>query len=263
VIHDLDSVIDPNWATSHRKLMLVTRDGLGDHIVAAGLAHWLAQKVDTVYVPCRAVYWTSVNWMFDAIPNVIPIGLEPGQNWHDLELLSQKLGAQLLRSNLGYPLTTSEPWFRATYSQYQLPYSTRFDLWPSPVPGPHSDRLLASHSHDKPLIVIHNHSNERNSYDIDTVLGRSEAEINKYHTIEISTTLSNNLFDWMRILMAADEIHLVESSVFHLCQQISYQLRAKVFFHHIRDFSPHQWERDLQPWCENWNWIEYPIKQWR
>ena len=91
--------------------------------------------------------------------------------------------------------------------------------------------------------------------------GRPAGSLDHLQTVHINQHLSNNLFDWMLILQNAAEIHLVESSVYHLCQLISPLLKGQVYFHHIRAYSPHVWERDIQPYHPNWKWIEYPFKQ--
>ena len=258
---DLDEPVDLEWLLSHQDLMLVTRDGLGDHIVAAGLACWLAQRVRRVYVPGRRVYWPSVEWMFKTVPNIFPVGLEPGSNWNTLEQLSKKLGCQLCKSNLEYPLRSGEAWFRACYSQYHLDYQTRFESAPKVEPGPRARHLYDQLVTNPNYIVVHNNSTERDSYSIDILQGRPAASLDHMQMVNINNQLSANIFDWVLILQNAKEIHLVESSVYHLCQLISPTLLGDVYFHHIRAYSPHVWERDIQPYHPNWKWIEYPFRQ--
>lgn len=260
-MNDLDDPVDLEWLLSHQDLMLVTRDGLGDHIVAAGLACWLAQQVRRVYVPGRRIYWPSVEWMFKTVPNIFPVGLEPGSNWNTLEQLSKKLGCQLCKSNLEYPLRSGEAWFRACYSQYHLDYQTRFESSPKVEPGPRAQHLYAQLITNSNYIVVHNNSTERDSYSIDILQGRPAASLDHMQVVNINNQLSSNIFDWVLILQNAKEIHLVESSVYHLCQLISPTLLGDVYFHHIRAYSPHVWERDLQPYHPNWKWIEYPFRQ--
>ena len=258
---DLDEPVDLEWLLSHQDLMLVTRDGLGDHIVAAGLACWLAQRVRRVYVPGRRVYWPSVEWMFKTVPNIFPVGLEPGSNWNTLEQLSKKLGCQLCKSNLEYPLRSGEAWFRACYSQYHLDYQTRFESAPNVEPGPRAQHLYAQLITNPNYIVVHNNSSERDRYSIDILQGRPAGSLDHMQMVNINNQLSANIFDWVLILQNAKEIHLVESSVYHLCQLISPTLLGDVYFHHIRAYSPHVWERDIQPYHPSWKWIEYPFRQ--
>ena len=260
---DLDAPIDHKWLFSHQDLMLVTRDGLGDQIVASGLANWMSQHVRRLYVTCRQSNWPTINWLYKNVHNVVPVGFPPGSNWSDLELLSKNLGAQLCRSIQLYHLRTGEPWFRSAYTQYHLDYNTRFAMWPNPDPGPSAVKLLERLVAQDHYMVVHNNSTEKASYDIDLLQGRAGQDIAHMQVIEIKPGITNNLFDWMLILQNAKEIHLVESSLFHMCQQISSTLKGQVYFHHIRDFSPHVFETDIHPYHPKWSWIEYPIKQWR
>lgn len=257
---DLDAPVDLDWLLSHQDLMLVTRDGLGDHIVAAGLAVWLAQRVRRVYVPGRRVYWPSVNWMFKNVPNIVPIGLEPGSNWSTLEQLSSKINCQLCKANLEYPLRTEEPWFRACYSQYHLNYQSRFDYWPQVDPGPNAESLFNKLVQSLNYIVVHNNSNERSSYDID-LQQCSAQNLQQCQIINIDSAHSNNLFDWLLILERAKEIHLVPSSVFCLCQQLQSVLQGQVFVHDRRSYTGFVYEKDIKPYHPNWRWVSYPFQQ--
>jgi hypothetical protein len=260
---DLDAPIDQEWLFSHQDLMLVTRDGLGDQIVAAGLACWMSQHVRRVYVTCRQAYWPTINWLYRNVDNVIPVGFSPGANWNDLELLGHKLGAQLCRSIQQYHLRTGEPWYRAAYSQYHLDYGTRFSHFPLVEPGPLSHKLFDRLVTQPRYRVVHNNSNERASYDIDLLQGKSQQEFDQLQTIYVDPSLSNNLFDWILILQRAEEIQLVASSVYCLCQQISSSLQGQVIFHHKRAYCEDDYTRDIQPYHPNWKWIDYPVKQWQ
>ena len=263
-IEELDGLVDHDWLFSHKRLMLVTRDGLGDHIVAAGLATWMSQHVDTVYIPGRRGYWPTVDWIYSKVDNIIPIGLEPGSDWNTLVKMSEQLGCQMCRGFLGYQKQSQEPWPHACYSQYHLPYKARFDHWPNPAPGAYSDYLYRKVVKQPNYIVVHASSSERSSYNINITCGRDPAEMENLQVVHIEPGLSNNLGDWFTVLANAQEIHLVDSSPYRLCEQIAPHLKGKVFFHNIRvvDFVP-SFERDCRDFLPNWNWIDYPYKKWR
>lgn len=259
---DLDAQIDWDWLFGHRNLFLTTREGLGDAIVAAGLASWMARHVEKVFVPCRAHQWHSIDWMYRRIPNIYVLRRDREKPDFPNSYLCHLLDAQLCKSFLDYPLRTGEPWFRACYSQYQLEYETRFKFWPTVDPGPRAEKLYHKLTGGKPYMIIHNTSTERLVYDIDILQGRSPGEISHMEQIFIDPKQSNNLFDWLRILEQANEIHVIDSSIFRLCEQLACQLTGTVYFHNVRlvDFIP-QPDRDLRPFFPDWKIAEYSYRQ--
>lgn len=254
---DLDDVIDQDWLFSHRDLMLVTRDGLGDHFVAAGLAGWMAQRANRVFVTCQQYNWPSIDWLYRSLPNVIPVGMSRDSNWKNIVELCQQTGIQVCRSFLDFPVRTGQPWFRACYSQYGLDYDIRWHHAPALLPGLGAERLYKTLVTSSPYAVIHDHSSECPRYDLD--LPRELGE--QVPVIKIDSTFSNNIFDWLTILRGALQIHLVESSVFTLCEADGANLQGQVFFHHKRAHSSFDFERDIKPFNPKWQCVDYAQKQ--
>lgn len=261
-MQDLDDPVDLKWLLQHKRLMLVSRNGLGDNMVAAGLANWLSQHVELVFVPVRNSYWQSVNWMYADCKNIVPVGVDPSCNWNNLQELAASLNSQLCKTILDYPVRSGTPWFRACYEQYHLHYQTRFHCWPSVKPGPNAHKLFERLIKNKNYVVIHNNSAERNSYSIDLLQDRSAHHFDNCQLLHIDPSLSNNIWDWLIILQQAQEIHLVPSSVFCLCEQMDSTLSGQVYVHHIRDFTQFEYQRDIQPYHPRWIWIDYPCKQY-
>ena len=55
----------------------------------------------------------------------------------------------------------------------------------------------------------------------------------KYPVFEINHGLTNNLLDYVDIIQQAKEIHVVDSSLYHLIDNMN--VEAQLFFHDIRN----------------------------
>jgi hypothetical protein len=49
--------------------------------------------------------------------------------------------------------------------------------------------------------------------------------------------LTDSLLDWVPLMQNAEEIHCVDSAIFHLSDNLSHSLRAKLYYHDARNYS--------------------------
>lgn len=269
-MRDPDAQINWDQITDYGAIVLYTRLGLGDQIVAAGLVNHLSQKFSHVYWICRERYVTSVSHLMQTLANVTIVSCpyeHPNTDPQGIKFINDfcaQHNAQLFHAQHGWTYKTPLSWMEGTYEQYNLPYQTRYDLCPKILPGPKSQKLFGMlRPNPKPYVLMHISSSEKAAYDVDVFQGRPR-DIFQNKDILYITPLTNNIFDWVDLLQNADEIHLATSSVFHLCENISSTLKGNVFFHHIRDHTTLDPERMVLPYTgSNWKFVDYPNKQFR
>ena len=269
-MRDPDTEIDWDQITNYGPIVLYTRLGLGDQIVAAGLVNYLSQKFAHVYWICRERYVVSVNHLMQAVHNVTIVSCpfeHPNMEEAGIQFINDlcnQHNAQLFHAQHGWTYNTQLSWMEGTYEQYQLPYQARYDYCPPILPGPRSQKLFDSlRPNNKPYVLCHLTSSEKDSYDVDVFQGRPK-DIFRNKDILYITPLTNNIFDWVDLLQNADEIHLVPSSIYTLCEALGSRLTQPIYFHHIRDHTTINPDRMITPYMgKNWIMVDYPHKQFR
>jgi hypothetical protein len=64
--------------------------------------------------------------------------------------------------------------------------------------------------------------------------------------IEVSS-LTNNIFDWTKLTLEADEIHTIDTAFVHFVESLLYQRPSPILFYHLARKSPTEFTRRL-PW---------------
>jgi hypothetical protein len=269
-MRDVDDLIDWDQITDYGPIVLYTRLGLGDQIVAAGLANYLSQKFAHVYWICRERYVPSVTHLMQTVSNVTIVTCpfeHPNTETAGIQFINdlcQQHNAQLFHAQHGWTYKTQLSWMEGTYEQYRLPYQARYDLCPAILPGPRSQKLFqALRPNNKPYVLFHLTSSEKDSYDVDVFQGRPKNIFRNKDILYISP-LTNNLFDWFDLLQNADEIHLVPSSIYTLCESMASKIPGFIYYHNIRAFTDIDPHRLIEPFMPvNWTYVNYDTKQYK
>lgn len=269
-MRDVDDLINWSEIAEYGNIVLYARQGLGDQIVGAGLVKFLSEKFSHIYFVCKPHYQQSVEHLFQTLSNVtvVPCPLADSSNVEQTREWIQQLcdlyNAQLFHAMHGWTFRTKLSWLEGCYEQYGLPYSARWDLCPDIIPGPRSEKLYRLlRPHDKPYVIMHTTSSEKAAYDVDVFQGRSRDVFEGKDILHI-TPLTSNIFDWIKLLQNADEIHLAASSIYTLCETLHTQLKQNIYFHHIRDHTTIDPARMLLPYVgSNWHIVDYENKQFR
>ena len=108
------------------------------------------------------------------------------------------------------------------YSYLDQPYKNRYKYFKLPTI---SDKLYNKLYTGEKYVLIHNSASDwiHTHLEIPT----------EYKKIYVEP-ISDNLLDWVPLIENAEEIHCVDSSVFHLVDNMSHSLRAKLFYHDSR-----------------------------
>lgn len=261
-----------NCLNQNQTVIIWCRQGLGDHIIAAGAINQISQRVDKAYVLCRTSHYTSICHMFKHCPNIIVLdhqeftntaGSDP--NRQQLEHIQQALGASYILPIMQEWYFVSSAWMQGAYEQYGLDYQSRWQCWPYIEATPRGSEILQYLQNlHKNYILLHDYSSECEKYDIDLSVSQQG---NCMPWVRIMPDCvphlhSDNIFDWVPTLLHAQEIHVVTSSPMHLLEQLQHQINGPVYFHHKRDHTRIDLARDLST-HHKWILIDYDQKQFR
>jgi hypothetical protein len=226
---------------SNEKIVIEPNLGLGDSIIALALMRELSRKnPETKFYYCCLNYcYHSVTWMLKDLKNVYVFAIESGR---EARQLSGFLRAGYLMIGVAdVDLKRFDAYF---YDQHQIPFEQRW-LDCEVSPGPQSDALYeALNPTREPYLLVCNQESTNIFYD----LRINNPENKKIIWVRPET---NNIFDWMKLALQADEIHSIDTSFVHfmesLFHQEDYRQLTKPFYYHLARKSNTEFTRRL-PW---------------
>lgn len=112
------------------------------------------------------------------------------------------------------------------YTYLDQPYENRYKYFRLPTMRDSSKQLYNKLYPNKKYILIHNSASDWTHTQLSIPT--------EYEKIYVEP-VTNNLLDWIPLIKNAEEIHCVDSSVFHLVDNMSHGLRAKLFYHDARN----------------------------
>lgn len=183
--------------------------GLGDAILCNGLVRHLA-KSESILLPCYARNLPTVTHMFSDLDNVVvrevvgdslPIGFSGWKNVLSIGTRNPRWGAV-------------EPWDRAFYEFAGVPFEAKWDLFHVPESG---SELF---THALPLGVLHDDEARNISIDLTRL-----PNLDFYRLSPVTSLLT----DWRWRIMAALEIHVIDSAPMHLVELLP--TTGKLFYH--------------------------------
>jgi hypothetical protein len=191
--------------------------GLGDHFVCNGLVNYFSkkQKIDLI---CKKHNEPTVRSLYTENNNV---NIVPIAGLYEIEE-SHKYAKDTHQDILCIGFNKCDPnnWDKSFYAQVGLNFIERYRLFKFPRTLPPQINI-----DNKSFIFVHNECSEgRYNLEIDSNLDRFVLE--KYQT--------NNLFSYIDIIQKADEIHCINSSIFHLIDSMS-NVTHKLYYHDTRN----------------------------
>jgi hypothetical protein len=126
------------------------------------------------------------------------------------------------------------------YQQHQIPFEKRWTNCNVP-PGPRSEVLYELlNPLQEPYLLICNSESGLKSYDLKITNLQNKKIIKVFPA-------TNNIFDWTKLALLADEIHTIDTSFVHFIENLFSQQPYKPFFYHLARKSPTEFTRRL-PW---------------
>jgi hypothetical protein len=212
--------------------------GLGDHIVCNALVRHLA-KDDTIIVPVKKHYETSVKFMFSDDPNIIVKPFPKDKKVDKFCRKKAKEGIEVIwNGNLG---PSKEAWEKSNsnfdrrfYEQANLDFNLRWDGFK--LPENNYDWMDLFHLRFPDIeptdyIFLHQTSS--------TVIKRVNRNLIKHDIVfEPDVGFTDNIFDYVGILKNAKEVHCIDSSFLFLADSLN--LACKMHYHvYAKEYNPH------------------------
>lgn len=131
------------------------------------------------------------------------------------------------------------------YEQHQVDFDCRWtDARVSP--GPRADQLYTMlNPHDEPYVLVCNIESSFNHYTLNI------ANTGPKKIIEVRP-LTNNIFDWAKLVVRATEIHTIDTSFVHFVESELFGRELMPLYFHLARVSNTEFTRRLP-----WNVIHY------
>jgi hypothetical protein len=211
--------------------------GLGDSLVNIGLIKTLSVRNPDFfyYYACLPSSLQSVNWALQYLSNLYPVPVARGK---EARQLAEFYNCEHLY--IGGPEVEKRCFDSFYYRQHQVPFDQRWKLAETPA-GPRSEWLFHQlNPLHQPYILV----NAVQSGDIKYTLQIANPDNKKI--IEVSP-MTNNIFDWTKLVMEADEIHTIDTSFVHFVEGVLAEKSTMPLFYHLARLSETEFTRHL-PW---------------
>lgn len=218
--------------------------GLGDGIVCLALVRELSARYPEkkFYYVCLHRCYQSLAWMFFGLDNVFLFAVNSGR---ESRQLASFLNAQYWP--IGVENVDIKSFDTFFYQQHQVPFDRRWDN-SVVIPGPQSDSLYEelNPSHDPYILVCRKESSLVSySLDIQNIENKKKIEVEPH---------TNNIYDWYKLALGADEIHTIDTAFVHFVESILYQKQTlPSLFYHLARKSSTEFTRRLP-----WQVVTYP-----
>jgi hypothetical protein len=192
--------------------------GLGDHFVCNGLVNYISRnhKIDLITKKHNCPTVSSL-YCENSNVNIYPID---GIN----EITESSIYAKESNQDIlyvGFNYCDPNSWDRSFYKQLNIDFIERYRFFKLPRTLP--EQVKAP---DKPFIFIHNESSDG----LHHLNIKSEIN-NRFYVKKIDT---NNLLGYINLITKAEEIHCINSSLFHLIDSLPC-ITNKLYYYNVRN----------------------------
>jgi hypothetical protein len=191
--------------------------GLGDHFVCNGLVNYFS-KLEKIDLICKKYNEPTVKTLYQDNNSVTIVPI-PAQN-ELLESYNYSVSTNQKILRIGFDKCDINNWDRSFYSQVGLDFVERYRLFKLPKKLPEQ-----APAPQEPFIFIHSESSE-GSYNLNI----NSSINNRFY---VKKTDTDNLLGYLRLITMAEEIHCINSSLFHLIDSIP-SITNKLYYHNIR-----------------------------
>lgn len=235
------------------KILVHTRGGLGDQIICNGMInYWSESKF--IYLAARPPSIPTLQCMYKDNPNIeiVPAFSIYLGNDHEVEIsqIAKKLNVRSIGvSTLDIALHRYQD---AMYEYVGVPIEYRYSKFRLPNEIPKRKELYDKFKPNKKYALISSLGSS----------GDNNIQWDLYINPELDRVFLNpvtdNLLDWIDLIIEADEIHCVASAPFHLVDSIWSLAKGKKFFHDSRIHTYFDPNNEHNQRC--WKFIDYPVK---
>ena len=223
--------------TNHSIVVLEPHLGLGDNLICLGLVRALSKREPNThfYYACLHRCYHSLAWMFQDLDNVFLFAVQGGRQARQL---AGFLNARYVPIGIeGVDLKRFDAFF---YEQHQVDFDRRWDNARVPA-GPQSEALYKMlNPNNEPYLLVCN--NESGSIQYQLQIANPE----NIKIIEVQP-ITNNVFDWSKMVACATQIHTIDTSFVHFVESELYGCDVMPLYYHLARNSNTEFTRRL-PW---------------
>jgi hypothetical protein len=223
--------------TNHSIVVLEPHLGLGDNLICLGLVRELSKREPNThfYYACLHRCYHSLAWMFQDLDNVFLFAVQGGRQARQL---AGFLNARYIPIGIeGVDLKRFDAFF---YEQHQVGFDRRWSNERVPA-GPQSEELYKIlNPKNEPYLLVCN--NESGSIQYQLQITNPE----NIKIIEVQP-ITNNVFDWSKMVACATQIHTIDTSFVHFVESELYGRDVMPLYYHLARNSNTEFTRRL-PW---------------
>jgi len=218
---------------------------LGDAIVMNAIVHRFARDSDKLYFPARAANYHTIKCMFQDLKNVDVFSYQADAEIE--QYLSTKKhfrinSPEMVMTDIYLPgIQGAVPvpinWDRQLYEFYDIPFSARYHEFKLPRKIEGVDDLydrLTEGATDYVLVHQQTYHHKQGEMQLNLALWRRQYNLAPIKIIEVTPDITNNMFQYLKLIENAQEIHCVPSSFFCLVDSITERTNATLYYHDIR-----------------------------
>jgi hypothetical protein len=193
--------------------------GLGDHFVCNGLVNYICKiSEEPIHLICKKHNTETVKYLYSENEKVTVISIDGLDEISEVNDYASRTNNKVLR--IGFEHCDPKSWDTSFYKQLNIDFIERYRFFKLPRQKP----LNLIKAPKVPYVLVHNESSQQKyKLSINTNLDIFYMDKQEgYH-----------LLSYIDIITNAEEIHCIDSSIFHLIDSIP-NITNKLYFHNIR-----------------------------
>lgn len=189
--------------------------GLGDHIICNGLVRYLIKKhnYDEVLLVVKHHNLNNVRRMFRDLRQIRYIGINTDDD--------VKYKSDIHLHRIGIDGVDINCFDRSFYDQAGVPFPERWDSWFIERDKEREDALFNSLLIDGDYIFVHDVSSKG--------VRNLKIESNLRQIKPTKSPEESSIFDWLKVIENAKEIHVINSSFVHIINSL--EIECKLHYH--------------------------------
>lgn len=230
---------------------------LGDMFVTNAIVHHYAERSSQLFIPCNETNFPTAKSLYQDTPN---IHIVSGNEYESLKLTLPNPTNIMPWTFWNTEITLTDAkwvnWERQLYEYFDLPYSLRYKNFKLPSNIPNSKSLFKQLTGESNrYIVIHRTMFSLREHSVNFTINHFNPE--NLPIIEITKAQTPNVLDYYDLLINAEQVHVVPSSIYCFIDSISSHMKGKLYLHNVRDSFLSQLNCN---WNASWNVVHYPEK---
>lgn len=214
--------------------------GLGDHIICNGLVRYLIAKcgLKTVSLIVKSSNINNIKRMYRDKPEIEFFIINDDSEF--LQFYQDNKNTPLIK--VGFDKCINSQFDRSFYDSVKVPFVERWNSWYIERDEEQENAVLKELNIDYDYIFVHNESS----------VGTFDLNISSHlkQIKPVKLTSEKSIFDWIKVIENAKEIHVINSSFAHLANSLT--LSNKLFYHDIKYADGTGFKL-----TDRWNFINY------